>query len=159
LAPAQPQPIPKLLLETTAGAGNIRGRTFEELAEILAGVRQAGRVGVCLDTCHIFAAGYEIRQPAEYEKTISQFDKTIGLARLAAIHLNDSMKDFASRLDRHAHIGQGTIGLSGFENFVNDPRFADTPMILETPKGNRESDGKDWDEINGQTIRSLVRKK
>ena len=145
---------PKVLLETTAGMGNCIGHTFEQLAAILTRVRRRRRVGVCLDTCHIFAAGYDIRTAAAYRKTMAHFDRVIGLDRLMAIHLNDSRKGLGGRLDRHEHIGHGCIGRAAFAHFVNDPRLAAVPMILETPKGKGDA-GQDWDRINAETVWAL----
>lgn len=122
------------LLEITAGQGTTLGRTFEELAGIVAQVSAPERVGYCFDTCHAFAAGYELRTPEGYGETMSRFDQVLGLENLRVFHLNDSMKDFGSHRDRHAHIGEGTIGLEGFRHVVNDPRFVDLPGLLETPK-------------------------
>ena len=147
---------PKILLETTAGQGNCIGHTFEQLAAILSRLDRPKRFGVCLDTCHIFAAGYDIRTSAAYRRTMKTFDESVGLERLLAIHLNDSRRELGSRVDRHAHIGAGEIGLDGFANIVNDARLADVPMILETPKTTDEM-GRDWDEINAAAIRRLVR--
>ncbi|MCD4699670.1 MAG: deoxyribonuclease IV, partial [Phycisphaerae bacterium] len=112
----------QILIETTAGQGHYLGRTFEQIAEILARLEQQERFGVCLDTCHIFAAGYDIRTPDAYRKTMAEFDKVIGLGKLPAIHLNDSVRELGSRVDRHAHIGQGKIGAAAFAEIVNDPR-------------------------------------
>jgi len=123
-----------VLLETTAGQGSSLGASFEELAGIIRSSVFPERLGICYDTCHTFAAGYDIRSRANYEKTMDQFDKHIGFERLKFFHLNDSLKDLGSRVDRHAHIGQGKIGTEGFRNLVNDPRFANHPMVLETPK-------------------------
>jgi deoxyribonuclease-4 len=123
-----------ILLETTAGQGTGLGSRFEELAYVLEHSRYTEQLGVCLDTCHIFAAGYDIRSPRVYEKTIQEFDRSIGLERLKFFHLNDSKKELGSHVDRHEHIGQGHIGLDGFKLLVNDPRFATMPMVLETPK-------------------------
>ncbi len=147
----------KILLETTAGAGNAVGHRFEHLAEVLSRLDRPKRFGVCLDTCHVFGAGYDLRTPKAYERTMSEFNDIIGLERLYAIHVNDSLKALGSRRDRHAHIGTGEIGLRGFANLVNDPRLAETPMILETPKGT--DDGRDWDTVNAEALRGLVRKK
>lgn len=147
---------PKLLLETTAGMGSSLGCTFEQLAAILERIGCPRRVGVCLDTCHVFAAGYDIRTPRAYRRTMAHFDELIGLDRLRAIHLNDSRGALGCRRDRHEHIGRGCIGRRGFANFVNDPRLAHVPMILETPKG-KDPRGRDWDEVNAQTLRKLVR--
>ena len=123
-----------ILLETTAGQGTGLGSRFEELAQVLEKSKHTEQLGVCLDTCHIFGAGYDIRSPRVYEQTIQEFDRVIGLERLKFFHVNDSKKELASRVDRHEHIGQGHIGLDGFALLVNDPRFAGLPMVLETPK-------------------------
>jgi deoxyribonuclease-4 len=145
----------KVLLETTAGQGGNLGWNFEQLAAMLARLRPAERFGVCLDTCHVFAAGYDIRTPKAYRRTMEQFDAIIGLDRLGVIHINDSKRDLGSRVDRHEHIGQGKIGLEGLGNFVRDERFTRTPFILETPKG-LDAEGKDLDEINIATVRGLA---
>ncbi|BDQ34301.1 deoxyribonuclease IV [Pseudodesulfovibrio portus] len=123
-----------VLLETTAGQGTNLGSTFEELAAIIAASRHPERLGVCYDTCHTFAAGYDIRTPEAYAATFDAFDRTVGLDRLKFFHLNDSKTDFDSRRDRHEHIGKGAIGLDGFRNLMRDPRFKDVPKTLETPK-------------------------
>lgn len=123
----------KLLLETTAGQGTNLGYTFEQLKGIIDRVDQTDRVAVCLDTCHIFAAGYDIRDQSCYEKTFEKFDLVIGLEKLQAIHLNDSKKELGSRVDRHEQIGKGQIGLKAFQLLVNDTRFIDIPKILEIP--------------------------
>jgi deoxyribonuclease-4 len=203
---------PRILLETTAGAGHTLGGRFEDLAEIMERVpeklpishcplpierpRPASsrvptfpsrerkcstaargcasrtnpaeggrataaplpRLGVCLDTCHIFAAGYDIRTPAAYAATMADFDRVIGLARLGAIHLNDSVKGLASHLDRHAAIGQGTLGRKAFANFARDPRLATVPMLLETPKG-VDAKGHDLDALNSAILRCLAKAK
>jgi deoxyribonuclease-4 len=131
-----PQASPVMLcLETTAGQGSSLGYRFEHLAAIRAGVTRRERVGICVDTCHIFAAGYEIRSQKAYEETMRQLDGVIGLNHVKCIHLNDSRRELGSRVDRHAHIGRGQIGLEGFRLLVNDPRLRHIPMILETPKG------------------------
>ncbi|MGB9695464.1 MAG: deoxyribonuclease IV [Caldisericaceae bacterium] len=123
-----------LLLETTAGEGTTLGYTFEQLAEILH-IAGESRIGVCLDTCHIFAAGYDIRDEKSYNTTMSSFDRTIGLKFLKAIHLNDSKRELGSRMDRHEEIGLGKIGVKAFSLFVNDERLSNIPGILETPGG------------------------
>jgi deoxyribonuclease-4 len=123
-----------ILLETTAGQGTGLGSRFEELAYVLEHSRYSEQLGVCLDTCHIFAAGYDIRSPQVYEQTIQDFDRVIGLERLKFFHINDSKKELGSHVDRHEHIGQGHVGLQGFKLLVNDPRFTYLPMVLETPK-------------------------
>ncbi|HSB71475.1 MAG TPA: deoxyribonuclease IV [Candidatus Methylomirabilis sp.] len=124
----------QVLLETTAGQGTSLGYRFEQLAAILAQLEQAGRVGVCLDTCHLFAAGYDIRSAAGYRRTMRELATTLGLTRVKAIHLNDSQKGLGSRVDRHEHIGEGALGLPAFRWLLNDPRLRRVPMILETPK-------------------------
>lgn len=124
-----------ILLETTAGQGSCLGHRFEHLAELIGQASHPERVAVCVDTCHILAAGYDIRTPEAYAATMAEFDRVVGVGRIKAFHLNDSQKDLGSRVDRHAHIGAGCVGLEGFRAIVNDPRFADLPMILETPKG------------------------
>lgn len=140
------------LLETTAGQGNSLGRTFEELRAIIDLVEDDARVGVCLDTCHIFAAGYDLRDSATYEATMARFDAVIGLDRLKALHLNDSKFGLGERKDRHAHIGEGELGLEAFRSVVNDPRLTGIPGILETEKS---PDGED-DRRNLATLRGLV---
>lgn len=124
-----------VLLETTAGQGSSLGARFEELAAIIAHSRHPGRLGVCFDTCHAFAAGYDIRSQTAYQETFALFDREIGLKRLKFFHLNDSLRKLGSGVDRHTHIGQGEIGLEGFRLLLNDPRFKGHPMVLETPKG------------------------
>jgi deoxyribonuclease-4 len=123
-----------VLLETTAGQGTNLGSTFEELARIMELSRHADRLGVCYDTCHTFAAGYDIRTPEAYAATFDHFDRVIGLSRLRFFHLNDTLNGLGSRKDRHEHIGQGAIGLEGFRLLMRDPRFARIPKVLETPK-------------------------
>jgi deoxyribonuclease-4 len=125
----------KVALETTAGQGTNLGHRFEHLAELLRRTDQPSRMAICVDTCHIFAAGYDIRTEAGYQSTLLELDKLVGLDQVVAFHVNDSKTDFASRVDRHEHIGQGKIGLTAFRCLVNDPRFQKIPMILETPKG------------------------
>ena len=124
-----------VLLETTAGAGQVIGSRFEELAELRERIAPPlrDRVGVCLDTCHVYAAGYDIRE--RYDEVFAEFDAVIGLQHLRAFHLNDSQTPFASKRDRHADIGEGTLGDEPFRRIMNDPRFAAVPKILETPKG------------------------
>jgi deoxyribonuclease IV len=124
-----------VLIETTAGQGTGLGSRFEEIAAIIAGSDHQQRLGVCVDTCHIFAAGYDLRTPDGYSETFALFDRIIGLERIKFIHLNDAKKELGSHVDRHEHIGEGKIGLEGFRLLLNDPRFAHLPMVLETPKG------------------------
>lgn len=149
---ARPEGATSLLIETTAGQGTCLGRTFEEIASMIDGVEDRSRIGVCLDTCHIFAAGYEIRDPESYEATIKSFDDVIGLSWLKVIHLNDSKKGLGSRVDRHTHIGEGELGLEPFRLLMNDPRLDGIPGVLETPKGDDETE----DARNMATLRSLV---
>jgi len=144
----------QIALETTAGQGSHLGYRFEQLAEIIDLTGDKTRLAICLDTCHIFAAGYDIRTEQGYEKTMAEFDQIIGLKRLKAIHFNDSVKDFGSRVDRHAHIGQGKIGQAGFGFFMNDQRLENIPKLLETPK---DKEGK-FDRMNLATLRKLVKK-
>jgi len=144
-----------LLFETTAGQGTNLGYTFEQLAYMIDRVENKNKIGVCLDTCHIFAAGYDLVDPRGYKKTMKSFDEIVGLDHLKIIHVNDSMKEFGSRRDRHEHIGQGFIGLDGFRNIVNDKRLKNIPMILETPKGEDLTE----DIENLKVLRSLVKKK
>ncbi len=143
----------RLLLETTAGQGTNLGYTFEQLACLIDQVEDRSRVGVCLDTCHIFAAGYAICDPKDYMKTMQQFNDIIGLDQLHIIHANDSLREFGTRKDRHEHIGRGHIGLDGFRNFVNDGRLTNIPMILETPKDEDLTE----DIENLKILRSLVK--
>ena len=123
-----------ILLETTAGQGTGLGACFEEIAFVLEHSGYSRQLGVCFDTCHSFAAGYDIRTPKTCERTFQEFDHLIGLGRIKFFHLNDSKKGLGSRVDRHEHIGKGRIGLPGFRLLINDPRFSDHPMVLETPK-------------------------
>ncbi len=142
----------KILLETTAGQGTCLGHRFEHLAEIIHLSKNPERLGVCLDTCHVFAAGYSLAPLKEYRATMKEFDKVVGLDRLLAFHLNDSKKPLGSRVDRHEHIGQGCLGLEPFRFLVNDKRFRKHAMILETPKEN------DMDRVNLKTLRALTGK-
>jgi deoxyribonuclease-4 len=144
----------QILLETTAGQGTSLGHRFEHLARILSLVAEPGRIGVCLDTCHVFAAGYALYPEKEYRATFREFERLIGLKRLRAFHVNDSLRPCGSRVDRHAHIGQGCIGAGAFRLLVNDPRFARHPMVLETPK--ESLDGDDMDAVNLQVLRKLA---
>ena len=141
-----------VLLETTAGQGTGLGSRFEELAYVIEHTRFPERLGICVDTAHLFAAGYDFRTPSAYTDTVLRLDEVIGLERIHFFHLNDSLRALGSRVDRHTHIGKGAIGLEGFSLFLNDPRFKDHPMVLETPKG---SDLKD-DMKNLRTLRKLL---
>jgi deoxyribonuclease-4 len=145
----------QVLLETTAGQGSTLGHRFEHLKRILEVVKEPDRLGVCLDTCHVFAAGYALWPESEYRATMRVFDKLIGLPRLRVFHVNDSLKPLGSRVDRHAHIGRGHLGLEPFRLLVNDRRFRSRPMILETPK--EEGDENDMDAVNLRVLRGLVR--
>jgi deoxyribonuclease IV len=147
-----PEYAGKILLEATAGQGSNVGYRFEHLRSIIDGSSFPDRFAVCYDTCHTFAAGYDITTPEGYKKTFDEFDRIIGLDRLLCFHVNDSKKGINSRVDRHEHIGQGTMGLEGFRLLVNDPRFARVPKILETPKG----DNDEMDAINLKTLRDLI---
>jgi deoxyribonuclease IV len=148
-----PPPV-SVLLENTAGQGSSLGHNFQQLAGILDKIRDAERVGCCIDTCHLFAAGYDIRTEPGYRKTLKEFDRLIGVGKICAFHVNDCLKPLGSRVDRHTHIGQGHLGLEPFRCLVNDSRFAAVPKILETPKG---EDMKE-DLMNLATLHSLLRK-
>ncbi len=143
----------KLLLETTAGQGTSIGHTFEQLAQILDKIGAEKKLGICLDTAHVFAAGYDIRTKAGYEKMWLEFDGTLGFDRLQAIHLNDSKTALGSRVDRHEHIGLGQIGDAGFKMLMQDKRFEKIPMALETPKGD---DFVKWDRMNLERLKSYL---
>lgn len=143
-----------VLLETTAGSGTALGHRFEHLATMLAGVREPERLGICLDTCHVFAAGYPLSAEPDYRATFEAFDAVVGLKKLAVFHVNDSAKPFGSRVDRHAGLGLGHIGLDAFRRLVTDPRFRSRPMVLETPK--EGDDGQEMDPINLGILRSFV---
>ncbi|MFZ1199486.1 MAG: deoxyribonuclease IV, partial [Desulfobacterales bacterium] len=125
------------VIENTAGQGTNLGYRFEHLAAIIDGVEDRSRVGVCLDTCHSFSAGYDLVTPQGYEKTLTHFDAVVGFSYLKGLHLNDGKKPMGSRVDRHESIGEGTLGLEVFRMIMNDPRFDDIPMILETPNDSR----------------------
>lgn len=144
----------RILLETTAGQGSCLGCRFEHLATILAGVRRPERLGVCVDTCHIFAAGYPLATTRQYRATMKQLATIVGLEQVKAFHLNDSKRELGSRVDRHEHIGQGKLGLEPFRHLLNDARFAQVPMYLETPKG--VVNGEELDVMNLRTLRGLI---
>ncbi|HWB10829.1 MAG TPA: deoxyribonuclease IV [Pirellulales bacterium] len=144
----------QILLETTAGQGSCLGHRFEHLATILDQVESPERLGVCVDTCHVFAAGYPLGTPSQYRATMKKLATTVGLEKVRAFHLNDSKRELNSRVDRHEHIGKGRLGLEPFRHLLNDPRFQHVPMYLETPKGTLE--GEDLDAINLRTLRGLV---
>jgi deoxyribonuclease IV len=141
-----------VLIEITAGQGTNLGSCFEEIAFILNESSYHNRLGVCFDTCHAFAAGYDLRTAEAYTKTFGEFDRVIGLNRIKFFHLNDSKKGLGSRVDRHEHIGKGSIGLEAFRLLLNDPRFSAHPMVLETPRGKDLQN----DIENLKTLRSLL---
>jgi deoxyribonuclease-4 len=141
-----------VLLETTAGQGSSLGWRFEHLAQIMGTTSHPERLGVCVDTCHVFAAGYDIRTADTYAAMLAEFERVVGLRHLHAFHLNDSLKDLGSRVDRHAHVGAGCIGIEAFRLLVNDPRFSQLPAVLETPKGDDLAD----DIRSIQLLRSLI---
>jgi len=142
----------ELLLETTAGQGTSLGHTFSQLRDIIKRVSFPHRLGICLDSCHIFAAGYDIRTREGYESTIDEFQRLLGLEKLRAIHLNDSKRDLGTRVDRHEHIGKGFLGLDPFRFLLNDPRLVHLPAVLETPK-NKDCDE---DRVNLAVLRGLI---
>lgn len=152
LFPAVPEFTGRVLLEVTAGQGSNVGYRFEHLKEIIDGSASPDRFAVCLDTCHAFAAGYDLTTEHGYNRTFAEFDRLIGLDRLQAFHVNDSKKGLNCRVDRHEHIGAGAMGLAPFRFLMNDPRFVNTPKILETPKG----DNDEMDAINLKVLRDLV---
>jgi deoxyribonuclease-4 len=146
-----PPPV-MLLLENTAGQGSCIGHRFEHLAAILDRVSCPERIGICLDTCHLYAAGYDIRTQDGYFRTMREFQRLIGTDLIFAFHVNDSKRQLGSRVDRHAHIGQGCIGTEAFRCLLNERRFFRVPKILETPKGKDLAE----DLMNLATLRSLV---
>ncbi len=141
------------MLEVTAGQGSSIGYRFEHLRDIIDLIEEKERMSVCIDTAHIFAAGYNIKDQKNYKKVINDFDEIIGLERLKCFHINDSKKELGSRVDRHAHIGKGFIGLEGFTNIMNDKRLNKIPKILETPKGKEQLE----DLENLEVIRGLIK--
>jgi deoxyribonuclease IV len=141
------------MLETTAGQGSAIGYTFEHLRKIIDLVEDKNRMTVCIDTAHIFAAGYDIKDTKNYKKVISEFDNIIGLERLKCIHMNDSKKPLGSKVDRHEHIGKGFIGLDGFTNIMNDKKLKHVPKVLETPKGKEQLE----DLENLKILKSLIK--
>lgn len=149
---ATPEFQGKILLETTAGQGTNLGFTFEHLRDIIDGSACPDRFGVCFDTCHTFAAGYDITTEEGYRSVWSEFERVIGLDRLHCFHFNDSKKGLGCRVDRHEQIGQGAMGISGFRFLMNDPRFVAIPKILETPKG----DNDEMDAVNLALLRGLI---
>ena len=158
---ARPEAGTRILLEHTAGQGTNLGHRFEHLAEIIDRMGGTDRVGVCIDTCHLLAAGYDICTAQGYRETFAAFDRIVGISRIHAFHLNDSKKPCGSRVDRHEHIGKGCLGLEPFRLLLNDPRFANHGMMLETPKldtpeSRRRSDLDPWDAKNLRTLRRLL---
>lgn len=141
-----------VLLEITAGQGNTLGSRFEELAAVIAKARRPDRLGICFDTCHALAAGHEFRDARSYRAMMRAIDRSIGLERLRGFHLNDSKGDLGSRLDRHEHIGRGRVGVEAFRLILSDPRFAEVPMVLETPKAEDLAE----DRINLGVLRELA---
>ena len=144
----------RVLVEATAGQGTTLGWRFEHLAAILGNVARPERLGVCLDTCHVFAAGYDLRTPEAYAATMAEFDAVVGLDRVKVFHVNDSVKPLGSRVDRHAGLGLGHIGEAAFRCLVTDPRLAKVPMILETPK--EDGDGNPMDPVNLAKLRGYL---
>jgi len=143
----------EVLIETTAGQGTSLGFRFDQIRAILDRVKESHRLGVCIDTCHLFAAGYDLRTQKGYEQTFEAFERVVGIARIKAFHLNDSKKPLGSRVDRHEHIGKGFLGLTPFRLLLNDPRFKNHPMVLETPKGEDDT----WDRENLGLLKSLLK--
>ena len=153
-----PNSTAQILLETTAGQGTCLGCRFEQLAAMFNGVKQPEKLGICVDTCHIFAAGYPLIERSDYLQTFRELDRHVGLHRIKAFHLNDSKKDLGSRVDRHEHIGHGKLGLAPFSHLLNDRRFRKIPMYLETPKETNAA-GEEWDLVNLRTLRNLVKRR
>ncbi|RPH63630.1 MAG: deoxyribonuclease IV [Acidobacteria bacterium] len=150
-----------VLLEQTAGQGSSLGWRFDQIAKILELTGQTPRIGVCLDTCHLFAAGYDISTEGGYHRTFEDFDRIVGLNRLHVFHLNDSKRPLGSRVDRHEHIGHGYIGIEAFRRLLNDPRFAGMPMLIETEKSRRREGAQialdPLDEMNLRTLRGMLK--
>ena len=146
------KPRATILLENTAGEAGDVGYTFAQVSEVIAGLDDASRIGICYDTCHGFAAGYDIRTRKGVDSVAREIDSTVGLDRLQGMHLNDCLKDFNSHVDRHWHIGEGKIGLDGFRILLKHPAFKDIPKIMETPKETEEDDTR-----NMKIVKSLVK--
>lgn len=155
VADRTPREGAKAWLEITAGQGSSLGCRFEHIRDIIGGTRDPGRLGVCFDTCHALAAGYRFDDDATYATTFGEFERIVGLERLRCFHLNDSLRECGSRVDRHAHIGKGHVGREAFRRIVNDPRFQNVPMILETPKG-KDARGRDLDRVNLAALRRMI---
>lgn len=147
-----------ICLETMAGQGTTLGHRFEHMARLREEAGDHPRVGVCVDTCHLFSAGYDIRTPEVYETSMTVLDQIVGLEHVKCFHFNDSRHPFEARKDRHAHIGEGEIGLDGFANFLNDARWKEHPAHLETPKTETDDDGNEveMDPVNLRVLRKLV---
>ena len=156
----RPQGTTTILLEHTAGQGSVMGASFEEIAAMLDGVGKTPRLGVCLDTCHMLASGYDLCTEAGYRETFDLFERLIGFDRLKVFHLNDSKKPCGSRVDRHEHIGKGCLGLEPFRRILNDPRFAHLPMVIETQKAGSKDSGRPevdpMDQMNLAALRGLL---
>lgn len=148
-----PHVTARLLFETTAGQGTSIGHTFEQLAAIRSGLEHSERTGICIDSCHMFAAGYDIRSEKAYQKTMLALEAAVGRGQVFAVHLNDAKKGLGSRVDRHEHIGDGAIGIEAFACFMNDERFANAGKIIETPK---QKNGRDGDRINLDRLKALI---
>jgi len=144
------KPKVKILLENTSGSGNWLGGDFEDIAEIMTKSHQKDRLGLCFDTCHAYAAGYDIKNKKGLDETLKKIDKLIGINKLKLIHINDSKGDLGSHLDRHQHIGKGKIGRDGFKLILHHPKLRDLPYVLETPKEDVKSDP-----MNLKTVRSI----
>lgn len=148
----RPRQRVRVLLETTAGQGSCVGHRFEHLRDIIGRLEDPGRAGICVDTCHVFAAGYDLRTERSYHAVMSELDRIVGLGRVGAFHLNDCRKELGCRVDRHEHIGKGHLGTGAFRWLLNDPRFDGIPMLLETPK---DKDGTE-DRVNLAILRGLI---
>jgi deoxyribonuclease-4 len=146
------KPEATILLENTAGEKGDIGFELEQVQDVISMLSSTKNVGICYDTCHGFAAGYDIRAKKDVDSLAKKIDSTVGLARLKGMHLNDCLRDFGSRVDRHWHIGEGKIGLDGFAHLLNHPAFKDVPKIMETPKETEEDDPR-----NMKTVKSLVK--
>lgn len=152
LALKEAQPKLMILLENTAGSGSALGYDFEHLGRIIENVKQKEKIGICLDTCHAYAAGYDIKSKKVLDEVLDKIEELIGFSRLKMIHLNDSKRELGSRVDRHEHIGKGKIGLKGFKTIVNHPKLKNLTFILETPK----KDAKD-DPMNLALVKGLIK--
>jgi deoxyribonuclease IV len=152
---ARPDNPVRILLETTAGGGSELGGRFEHLRYVLGSIDQPARLGVAIDTCHLFAAGYDLRSPAAVKDTLGHLDRTVGLANVRVIHANDAKGDLGSHLDRHEHIGRGRLGREAFRLLVNHPALAALPFILETPK--EDDHGRPMDPVNLRSLRRMVK--